>query len=78
MIDKTKLPGKHVILRISSFPRAFGATVNLVEADGFWLSSPDLFVSVAKGTDWGDLKKPVLFVPTSHLEWLIVPDEESA
>jgi hypothetical protein len=78
MVDKTHLRDKRVILRISSFPRPFAATVLFVEEDGFWLSAADLFVNVSRGTDWGDLKKPVIFVPTSHVQWLIASDEEAA
>jgi hypothetical protein len=78
MVDKRDLRDKHVLLKISSSPGVFGATVIFIEENGFWFSIPTLFAEVAKKPDFADLKKPVFFVPTSHVEWLIASDEESA
>jgi hypothetical protein len=77
MFDKANLRDKRVAFKIEGIDRTFVGNVQYVENDGFWLQAPDLYAEVAKGTTWsGDLKKPVVFVPTARLNWLIASGEE--
>lgn len=74
-IDKAHLRDKRAAFRIDGIPGAFVETVALVENDGIWFHGGDLFKEVAKGANWADMKKPVIFVPFSQLNWLVTSDE---
>jgi hypothetical protein len=77
MIDKAHLRDKRVAFRIDGIARTFAGNVRYVENDGFWLHAPDLYIELAKGSPWsGDLKNPVVFVPTARLNWLLASSEE--
>jgi hypothetical protein len=77
MIDKGHLRDKRVAFKIEGIARTFIGNVKYVENDGFWIHAGDLYAELAKGSTWaGDLKQPVVFVPTTRLHWLIASSEE--
>ena len=76
-LDKQHLINKAVLFKMPSASIAYAAKVHSVEIDGFWFDSPTLFAELSKGSNVAGTKKPLLFVPTSHLSWLMVFAEES-
>jgi hypothetical protein len=77
MIDKAHLRNKRVIFKINTLQRAFSGTVAYAEDDGFWISAPDLCAEALRGTNLaGEVPKPVIFVPTAQLSWLIASSDE--
>jgi hypothetical protein len=57
----------------------FLGTVRNVENDGFWIDAPDVLPEL-RSLSWTNLvdhiQKPVLFVPTSSLDFLITDGDE--
>ena len=77
MIDKAHLREKRMAFKLEDISRTFVGNVKYVEDDGLWLHAPDLYAEVAKGSAWhGDIKSPVVFIPTTRLNWLIASSEE--
>jgi hypothetical protein len=80
MITKAHLPGKKVVFKLKT-PFVYFGVVKHVEDDGFWIEAPTLMTVLAADAAWGTIvsglgaKNPVFFLPTSSLEYLIVPDE---
>lgn len=76
MIDKAHLQGKRVAFKIDSIARSFIGNVQSVEDDGFWLHAPDLVAEASRGSTWsGEFKKPVIFLPSARLNWLMASSE---
>jgi hypothetical protein len=77
VIDKAHLRDKRIAFKLEGISRTFIGNVKYVENDGLWLHAPDLYAEVAKGSTWtGDFKSPVVFVPTTRLNWLVASSEE--
>jgi len=80
MITKAHLPGKKVVFKLKT-PFVYAGVVKHVEDDGFWIEAPTLMTVLAADHACGTIvsglgaKNPVFFLPTSSLEYLIVPDE---
>jgi len=78
MIDKAHLRDKDVAFRIHCVKKIVHGTVRNVEDDGFWIFAPELLAEL-RGEGWttmvGQMQNPILFVPTTSLEFLIAVDQ---
>ncbi len=84
MIDKAHLRDKQVLFRLMSHSSMYVGIVKFVEDDGFWIEAPDFLAEIehdrickpAYQHFAGSLPRPpVLFVPTTNLQFLIAAQE---
>jgi ferredoxin-fold anticodon binding domain-containing protein len=79
MIDKKHLQDKRVAFRLIDSNRIHIGVVKVVEDDGFWIDSAPMIGEMLEDSSWkravSEIQKPVLFVPTSSLMFLIAAQE---
>jgi hypothetical protein len=79
MIDKAHLQDRQVAFRLVGSTRVNTGVVKLVEVDGFWIESAHFLGEMQQDRGWGpaveQIQKPVFFVPTSSLMFMIATQE---
>lgn len=79
MIEKADLRDAKVAFKIQGIEgTVFFGTVMAVESDGFWIDSEDLIANaqpqIPKHALAAEFRKPIVFVPTTALQYLITTD----
>jgi hypothetical protein len=77
LLTKKSLRDTKALLKLHD-KKPFEVIIRYVEEDGFWLVSQDLYAALTQGVVWNGLKEPVIFVPTTQVEWLIASSEEAS
>ena len=76
MPNRSSLVGKQVIMKISG-ATPVAAKVVAVDNDGFWFSGKELIDALlAKRGAPSYLKTPAIYVPISHLDWIVAAVED--
>lgn len=75
-MTKDNLKGKQVIIKLTALDKAITTNVSNVDNDGIWFVAGDLVHALAKvATIPVGIAKPIVFVPFSRLDWLVVSSE---
>jgi hypothetical protein len=77
---KDKLRGRHVIVKVSLFSRAFSGTIWDTDETGFCLLSEDMVAALreATGSLMTGMDAPAVYLPFSILEWLVFSQPKAA
>jgi hypothetical protein len=77
---KDKLVGKHVIVKVSLFSRAFPGTVAATDETGFCFVSDEMVTALREitGKAMANVDAPNIYLPFSGLEWLVFSEPKAA
>lgn len=76
---KAKLVGKHAIVKVSLFSRAFPGTVAATDETGFCFQSDAMVTALREitGSAMADMDAPSVYLPFSSLEWLVFSEPKA-
>jgi len=77
---KVKLVGKHVMVKVSLFSRAFPGTVAATDETGFCFQSDEMMTALREitGKAMASMDAPNVYLPFSSLEWLVFSEPKAA
>ena len=78
MIDRAHLCDRKIAFRIQGMQRVYLGTVKGIENDGLWLDARDLLADAhtyGPSNLMSEFQTPVVFVPTTALQFLITAQE---
>lgn len=76
---KVKLVGKHVIVKVSLFSRAFPGTVAATDETGFCFVSDEMVTALRETTGkvMTGIDAPNVYLPFSSLEWMVFSEPKA-